>query len=54
MKSDGPAAKSLKRPPAGNKPMNEPPAGTEALPASRIELVLGYILSGEAFRIFRI
>ena len=53
-KSDGPAAKSLKRPPAGNKTMNGPPAGTEALPASRIDLILGFILSGEVFRIFRV
>ena len=36
-KSDGPAAKRLQRPPPGNKTMNGPPAGTEALPASRIE-----------------
>ena len=51
-KSDGPAAKSLKRPPAGNKNMNGPPAGAEALPASRIELTLGSILSGEVFVYF--
>ena len=53
-KSDGPAAKSLKRPPAGNKDMNGPPAGMQALPASRIDLLLGSILSGEVFRIFRV
>ena len=53
-KSNGPAAKSLKRPPAGNKTMNGPPAGTDALPASRIELLIGTILSGVVFRIIRV
>ena len=45
------SGENMKRPPAGNKTMEDPPAGTEALPASRIEFILRPILSGEVIRL---
>ena len=42
MKGPPAGEKTMKVPPAGDKTMKGPPAGTEALPASRIGLVLSY------------
>ena len=43
----------MEGPPADNKTMKGPPAGTEALPASRIELVLSSIQQSHIMRIYK-